>query len=821
MNDPIEASGYRAPTPQGGFLPIIMAGGQGSRLRPMTDRRPKPLVPVDGVPVIRRILRLLYRFGYDRAVITVQYLADTLCEALGEASEGVTLLYAREAAAMGTAGSVRDAFAAYGAGYEGALILSGDAVVDCDLSAFTAFHGERGADATLLAVRREETEAFGVILSTDSGRITGFSEKPSPAGSLSDLVNTGIYLLDRSLIASIPERVPVDFGRDIFPAALGEGKGLYCLTWDGYWCDIGTTDAYLACNLAVAGGEIPGIPSETAGRVTYGGVVGSVVGHNCFLSPGCEIRESVLWDNVHVGRGARIEGAVLCEGVVIGRDVIIAPGCVLGEGVVIGDGVYLPEGTGIPAGETLHRRETHEAPYAIGRRRGGDAARLRPYLTDDGYALTPFPKGNTPDPGFCIALGRALSVYARKNNTPCLVSVAEDTPASAAAFSLLYGAVACADTEGCGGGVSFCEGAVPVSVHRAAGIWDMEGTGGIRVSLGVRDGRPCVRFFDGGGLYPARDFERRMDGILAPLLASGGALDRGTDREREKTAAFTPVTPARIPGEVLNVAYLRMYTRPLPTPGGRPFAFRCGDGGENALLARLLMACGGEQRADAPYRFSVHVGTEADADGSLSVTDMGDPGRVYGHWELFSLWVRAKTPKEICVPVGTPSYVVEAAHSVDCAVRFFSHDPTLEGRKGALGRDKVTYAAIDGILLAREIAFLLCTAQKPLARLYKETFPVGPRGDTVAHVRRSMLYYTNTPVTAVSRLLREKLGFIPDAEGIYRHTKGEGRVRVVATRDRNLRIIADAYSMEAAERLCETARASLLREKNDAPHWEN
>ena len=195
------------------MLPILLAGGEGVRLRPITADLPKPLIPVDGVPAICRILDTLSALGADRAVITVRYRADDIIRLLGDSYAGIRLFYSREEQPRGTAGGVRDAWDRYAADSDiDALIISGDAVFTCDLAAFSAFHRDIGASASLLCVRVPDPGAFGTVISDSTGRITAFSEKPCAAETLSDTVNCGIYCMTRAFLEQIPTDGTPDFG---------------------------------------------------------------------------------------------------------------------------------------------------------------------------------------------------------------------------------------------------------------------------------------------------------------------------------------------------------------------------------------------------------------------------------------------------------------------------------------------------------------------------------------------------------------------------------------------------------------------------------
>ena len=332
------------------IFPIIMAGGRGERLAPMTDTVPKPLLPIDGIPAICRALRLLFTLGFRRAAITLGYRAEDIKRALGSSCEGVSLSYTVENEPLGTAGGVLAAWDTYAKKEDTcALVFSGDAVFSLDLAAFLAKHEEMGADATLLSAHVSDPSQFGVLVCAEDGRIRAFCEKPDRKEAPSDLVNTGIYLLSRAFLSTLPRSRFLDFGRDVFPYAAKSGCALYAHITDGYWCDIGTPETFLLCTTALSSGALgpysPLLLPKTARPMPH--IHRSAIGARCHISASADIADSVLFDGVFVGRETRVTDAIVCRGVRIGKRAVIGAGAILGEGAVIEDGVTVPPGARI------------------------------------------------------------------------------------------------------------------------------------------------------------------------------------------------------------------------------------------------------------------------------------------------------------------------------------------------------------------------------------------------------------------------------------------------------------------------------------------
>lgn len=290
---------------------VIMAGGEGRRLRPLTEHRPKPLMPLLDEPVIGMTLRLLRRHGVHRATVTLCYRAQDVMHALGDGSAyGVALRYMVEESPRGTAGSVKDA-----AGDESrtVLVLSGDGLTDVNLTEMYQRHIQGGAGISMVVKRLADTEGYGICETDARGRITRFCEKPEPAPD-NALVNTGIYFLQPEILARIPDEGMFDFGRDLLPSVAGEG--IQALETDAYWCDIGSREAYCKAQSDLLQGRV-GLP------VRGNRVGGAIMGRGCHVAKDVRIA-----GRCYIGDYARVE-----KGAVLGSGTVIRPGAVVGPGV--------------------------------------------------------------------------------------------------------------------------------------------------------------------------------------------------------------------------------------------------------------------------------------------------------------------------------------------------------------------------------------------------------------------------------------------------------------------------------------------------------
>lgn len=343
---------------------IIMAGGEGSRLRPLTCDCPKPMMRLMDRPVIQYALELLRDHGISEIAATLGYLPDAISDAFGDGADlGVSLRYFVEKTPLGTAGGVRQAI---GFLDETFVVLSGDGITDLDLSAAMAFHRARRAQATLVLRREANPSEYGVVSTDAEGRVVGFHEKPGRCDIVSDTINTGIYILEPELLREIPEGRPYDFGHDLFPRLAREGARIFGYVMDGYWCDIGDIRAYLAAHIAAMNGEIrlPGIAPRPGGIAILPGAAvdrTAVLEAPCLIAPGAQVRAgahigaySVVGENAFVGAHASLKRAVLWPGARVEAHAQ-ARGCVLGNHAILGDGAQAYEecvlGTGASTGE--------------------------------------------------------------------------------------------------------------------------------------------------------------------------------------------------------------------------------------------------------------------------------------------------------------------------------------------------------------------------------------------------------------------------------------------------------------------------------------
>jgi mannose-1-phosphate guanylyltransferase len=304
---------------------VVLVGGEGTRLRPLTDDVPKPALTLVDRPFLAYMVEWLAAHGVTEAVLACGFLPDVLREALGDGEHaGVRLTYVIEPERRGTAGAIRFAADALGDQLEDRfLALNGDVLADLDLSALMRAHEERGARATIAVHPVEDSAAYGLVGVGSGGEVREFVEKtgePAPGE-----VNAGAYFLERSVLDLIPPGREVSIEREVFPRLIGDGLG--ALRLDGYWMDIGTPERYLRASWDILEGRVatrvrptaPGLLVGAGAEVDPSATVGprAVLAPGCRISAGAEVRESVLLEGCRVGEGARVKGSVLAPGVTV------------------------------------------------------------------------------------------------------------------------------------------------------------------------------------------------------------------------------------------------------------------------------------------------------------------------------------------------------------------------------------------------------------------------------------------------------------------------------------------------------------------------
>lgn len=447
---------------------MILAGGEGRRLRPLTCDLPKPMVPVANRPCMEHIINLLKRHGITQIGVTLAYLPQMITEYFGDGTAfGVSLKYFTEEKPLGTAGCIGNAreflLENDGDNDDTFLVISGDALTDIDLTKAIQFHREKKSLATLLLKQVDVPLEYGVVVTEADGRISRFVEKPSWSQVVSDRANTGIYLLSKKLLPYIKKGEKMDFAKDIFPRLLAEQRPMYGYVANGYWCDIGDLSAYAKANQDALDGtiqvDLPAAQNVRMGNhcqigknVTFSPpcligdycIIGndvriekySILGNHTVVGAGASLKKSILWDSVSIGKNAELRGALLCQNTKVEPGARIFEQAIVGAGSIAGANSYIPPhikvwpGKEIEAGARLQDHVVWDSHKGAGT--GSTLFGARGIQGIYGTALTP------------AMLCRAGSALAASLPAGAVLSIAHDgsATADAAAHAFLGGAAA-------------------------------------------------------------------------------------------------------------------------------------------------------------------------------------------------------------------------------------------------------------------------------------------------------------------------------------------------------------------------------------------
>lgn len=496
-----------------------MAGGEGSRLRPLTCDIPKPMARLCGRPILEYILDLLENHGISTAAITMRYLPDRITEHFPNAHyKSLDLSFVEEDKPLGTAGSVKNACTPDD---DEIIVISGDAMCDFNLADAVAFHRAAGADATILAKKVDDPREYGLIDIDENNSINAFIEKPAFSQAISDLANTGIYILSRQALELIPDNESFDFAKDLFPLMLHKDMKLMCCVNDGYWCDIGDLGSYIQCQKDMLLGRVncdiygsrDGAGNIFAGTQPPKGCVITppvYIGRDVRIEDGALIQEcSVVDDGCYVGRNARVTGSILLQNSYIAQRATLTGSLVCGAGTVkagamlfecatVGAGAVIGEKATINAGVKVWNKKVIPSSVNVTEHvKTGTGA--REYFDDEGITGQ---IGVELTPEFCARIGSAVGSL----NPNARVAVGYSNHRSAE----VLGAAVCSGIQSTGAGVMDFGGNFQAQFEFSMNFCS------VPIGIYIKGGnRASLRVMSGGGLPASREIERNIEGILS------------------------------------------------------------------------------------------------------------------------------------------------------------------------------------------------------------------------------------------------------------------------------------------------------------------
>lgn len=766
---------------------IVMAGGEGTRLRPLTVNCPKPMVKLIDKPVLEHIVELLKKNGISDICLTLRYLPQAIADYFGDGSSfGVSIESRIEGEPLGTAGSVRACSDFIGD--EDFLVISGDAVCNFDLKACIDFHREKKADVTLVLYSHENPLEYGLVVTGKDGGIERFIEKPSWDMVFTNNINTGIYILSNKILKEIPENQNFDFGRDLFPKLVQEGKKLYGVGAEGYWCDIGSCEAYLSCSIEALNGidgirlsapEVrPGIfslsplphelpyweaPVYIGKNVSLepGAHIGPnvILGDNSAIAEGASVRDSVV-DGAVIGKNAAVYGAVIGRETAVGKNAAIGESCVIGEKSIIGEGATIAPRVKIWPEREIPNGAKISDNIISGMLRGdvtfGSGSEI---LGEWGISITP---------ETCIALGAACSKLGRTGIGSC----------GNAASKIAAAALSCGVLAAGGSSLEFDSG-FEACASFAASHFNLP----VTVFLKQEGNNIRLSFFGENGTPLKREHQRKIE------AASSGDFTRANAKNVGVSSAITGVFEAYV-AAAANVSF-------CSTAGDFPVSVT-GRGAENRALRAALTEAGfrvTENREKGP---SLEV-----LPGGFLLNAEDENGHHIDQEQAFVLTALAEFENgcgKVAAPFGAPAVLDVLAGALGTKVL-------------RIGRDGEEADALflaqpfmrDGVFAAVRI----CSA---LAR----------RGETLAELRARMPRFASVTreilLTCDRGAAMKKMAAacsemaVEFAEGL-RLSTDRGWVHIAPCHDRPaLKIKTESQNAEIAEQLC----ADFERRARDA-----
>lgn len=505
---------------------VIMAGGEGTRLRPLTCNVPKPMVPVANRPVMEHIIELALKHGIKDLAVTLQYLPGVIKRHFGDGPDfGVNIKYFVEENPLGTAGSVRSA-----SGFldETFAVISGDAFTNMDISDAVKFHYEKKAVVTLILKKVKVPLEYGVVITDSDCRIIRFLEKPGWSEVFSNIANTGIYIMSPEIFKYIEKGEKLDFSKDIFPKLMELEVPLYGYTTDRYWCDIGDMDAYMEVHRDIMDGKVDAVirgneiskgiwvdencsiskDAVLEGPCIIGknNLVGSnarigpysVLGDSNFIGAGSSVNGSIIWNRCLMNTNCNTEEAIICNRVILGKGAAVLDGAVIGDGTFVGEESLVKQGIKVWPGKNIEQGTVLSVNVVTGKgpmhkvfRENGVNGRI-------GMDMTP---------EFSARLGAAF-VSALPGNVKIAAGCDGDAASGMIKDSLCSGMLSA-------GAEIIDLGKTTPAVSRLGTCFFNCG-GGVFVGKKVDDpGAVSIDFIDKKGVNIGRELERRIENLLS------------------------------------------------------------------------------------------------------------------------------------------------------------------------------------------------------------------------------------------------------------------------------------------------------------------
>lgn len=752
---------------------VIMAGGEGRRLRPLTCTLPKPMARVLGKPIIEYVFDMLCLNGVTHAAVTLGYMSHVVEKSYEYGYKNLNLEFMKEDEPLGTAGSVKKAAAGF---KEPFAVISGDAVCNFDLEKIMLFHKSSNAKITIVATETSDPREYGVIKVGEHNRVMGFVEKPSWNQAVSNLANTGVYIINPECLELIPNGKKYDFASDLFPLMLERDMPIFCYHTDDYWCDVGSIEAYLKCQRDMFDGKTgfslhhvaegvyakEGLPSgdysiippvyigENA-EIADGAAIGpyAVIDDNCYIGPDAKVKYSAVLENSWLASGASATGALICSGAALKNKAsmfensVAGSGCVIGENAKIMPGIYVWPGKIIGSGADVRSNVKY----------GSMKSEM---LSENGVDEK---NGIRLNPETCVRLGAAIGNTRNGKKT----GVAFDGSKAAGVMQLAL----MSGLAGSGSAVWNFGECFEAQLNFLVNFCGL----GSGLFVSGREEK-SVRICGEGGLSIPRFFEREIESGI-----SKGEFRDVSENEIKEISDMTSV----------KLLYSQELSKQAPYGlQGIGVSFRC----ENESIRILLEGCASRLGAHE----SGELIFEIDSAGTHLCAQTEKGTVEYEKLLAVCCLNEMRNGRDIAVPYDAPAFLDSLAEG--CGRRAYRYLSTPSDNSDSAARRLAAKQIFvrDGLFLAVKLLSLMKERESSLDTLISEL--------PEKYIVRKTVPISFSPTNLASLVGEETVNIKNDFEGI-RLVRSSGKLLIVPERTgERVRIFAEADTMEAANELC-------------------
>ncbi len=749
---------------------VIMAGGEGKRLRPLTCTVPKPMAKILGKPVIEYIFDLLLLNGVTDAAVTLGYMPHIIEKAYESGYKNMKLNFIREDEPLGTAGSVKNAAADF---KEPFVVISGDALCDFDLEKIMTYHKAAGAMITVVAVDAGDPREYGIINTDRENRIVGFVEKPSWSQALSSLANTGVYIINPECLELIPKGKPYDFAKDLFPMMLERDMPIFCYHTSDYWCDIGNIESYLKCNRDAFDGKfkapvsciadgifvkksmpkgdysvIPPVYIGENAEISDGAVIGpyAVVDDGCYLGRNSAVRYSAVLENSWLADKAKVTGAVVCSGAALKKGASMFEGSVAGSGSVVGEFAGVKPGVLVWPGKIVPSQTVLDTNLKYGSMKSE-------YIGENGITESGGVRLNAET---CVRFGAAMGSNAGK------IGIASDGKRSSEImrYAVMSG------IAGSGGSVTDFGESFKAQLDFLVNFC------GLDAGVFIKGGdEKSIEICGKGGLPITRSFERLLENAMSKC-----EFREASEREINEIAEMHSVK---------NIYVQELMKQAKGGLNGVCASFEC----ENESIKSIITDCAARLGVTQSDSLVLRISP----DGS-HVTALSE-GEGCGYETLLSVCClhEMKKGNDISVPYDAPSFLDELTNG-RCRVMRYLSTPADDSDSAARSLAEKQVFVRDGLFLSLKLLSVMKERGKSLSELADEI----PK----KYIFRKTVSLSFSP-SFISKLVGEdEKNYRNTREGI-KLVRQEGSLLIIPEKSgKSVRILAEADTAETAEELC-------------------